>query len=172
MSERITSFHDLRVYREACELDLSVFALSRGFPPEETPALTTPLRHAARAIGGHIAAAWSKRRDTAQFRDRLTDADAGLQETRHWIDRAVACHYLEPARQRELEARCDAIGRMLGTLIRDAGSPRARDDAEPAEAAGHAPASPRPAGDPPGATPRSRPADAGYGRPRDFSRRA
>lgn len=171
MSERITNFHDLRVYREACELDEAVFEQSRSFPPEEMTALTAPLRGAARAIGGHIAAAWSKRRDAALFRDGLREADARLQETRHWLGRSTRCRYLDANRQREMEERCDAIGRMLGTMIRDAGAPRGRGDPPP----------PDPAGDPPDLPParpgrdeaetRPRPAGPGYSRSRDYSRR-
>ena len=170
MSERITSFRDLRVYREACELEQNIFALSQDFPPEEIPALAAPLRRAAREIGGQVAAAWSKRRDPDRFRDRLTEADAGLQETRHWIDRAVAGRCLDAARQRELEARCDAIGRMLGTLIRDAGKPRGRDAGDHGPAGDPPAAETRPT-DPRAAPPRARPAEPGYGRSSEYSRR-
>lgn len=124
MSERINSFHDLRVYQEACELDLAVFELSKDLPREEQAALAAPLRQAARTVGGSIAGAWSKRRQPDAYIGRLTDADAALQETRHWLERAVASGYLDAGKHRDLEGGCDAIGRKLGTLIRQAAPPR------------------------------------------------
>lgn len=121
MSERINSHQDLRVYQEACDLDVAVFELSQGFPPEEQAALSAPARRAARGIGAAIADAWAKRKDVPRKVEALSAADGELQATRHWVGRALACGYLEPGRHRELEQRCDAIGRMLGTMIRDAG---------------------------------------------------
>jgi len=35
MSERINSFRDLKVYAEACALDLAVFKRTQAFPKEE-----------------------------------------------------------------------------------------------------------------------------------------
>jgi four helix bundle protein len=121
MSERINSHSDLRVYQEACDLDFAVFELSQGFPPEEQAALSAPARRAARGIGAAIADAWAKRKDVPRKVEALTSADGELQATRHWVGRAQACGYLDQGRHRELEQRCDAIGRMLGTMIRDAG---------------------------------------------------
>lgn len=133
MSERINSFHDLRVYQEACELDLAVFDFSKGLPRDELAALAAPVRQAARAVGAGLAGAWSKRRQPEAYIARLTDADAALQETRHWLERAVASGYLDAAKHRDLEAGCDAIGRKLGTLIRQAGSAREGDGRVPVE---------------------------------------
>lgn len=147
MSERINSHQDLRVYQEACELDFAVFELSQGFPPEEQSALSAPARRAARGIGAAIADAWAKRKDIPRKVTALTDADGELQATRHWVGRAQACGYLDNARHRELEQRCDAIGRMLGTMIRDAGKFGGNRASESDEPAPDAPP-PRPANSP------------------------
>ena len=57
MSERINSFRDLRVYEEACGLDLAVFTESKGFPKEELYSLTDQVRRSSRSIGANIAEA-------------------------------------------------------------------------------------------------------------------
>lgn len=118
MSERINSFRDLRVYQEACGLDYAVFMASKSFPKEEVYSLTDQLRRASRSIGSNIAEAWAKRRYPAHFISKLTDSDGELQETRHWLGRALAYAYLAEAEFREFEERCDRIGNMLGKMMR------------------------------------------------------
>jgi len=117
VSERINSYRDLRVYREACELDFDLFVGSKTFPREEIYALTDQLRRSSRSIGANIAEAWAKRRYPAHFVSKLTDSDGELQETRHWLGRAVAYGYLSEQKFVEFVRRCDRIGGMLGAMI-------------------------------------------------------
>lgn len=117
MSERINSFKDLRVYQEACELDYAIFIESKNFPREEMNSLTDQVRRASRSIGGNIAEAWAKRRYPAHFVSKLTDSDGELQETLHWIGRALAYGYVSEQWHDATTARCVHIGRMLGKMI-------------------------------------------------------
>ncbi len=117
MSERINSFRDLRVYHEACALDLAIFNASKAFPREEMFSLTDQVRRASRSIGANIAEAWAKRRYPAHFVSKLTDADGELQETRHWIGRSLAYGYLAIDAFDGFDAQCSNIGRMLGKMI-------------------------------------------------------
>ena len=117
MGQRILSFRELQIYRESCELDLAVFLLTKRFPREELYALTDQVRRSSRAVGAAIAEAWAKRRYPAHFVSKLTDADAELQETHHWINRALAYGYLTIERHDEIEANLLRIGRRLGTAL-------------------------------------------------------
>ncbi len=72
MSERITSFADLRAHQDACALDLAVFEQSKAFPREEQYSLTGQVRRSSRSIGANIAEAWAKRRYPAHFLSKLT----------------------------------------------------------------------------------------------------
>ena len=119
MSERINSFKELRVYREACELDYAIFVETKRFPKEEMYSLTDQIRRASRSVGANISEAWAKRRYPAHFVSKLTDADGELQETRHWQGRALAYGYIEAQIFGELEARCDMIGAMLGKMMQN-----------------------------------------------------
>jgi four helix bundle protein len=121
MSERITTFRDLRVYLETCELDLAVFRLTKAFPQEVKYSLTDQVRRSSRSIGANIAEAWAKRRYPAHFVSKLTDSDGELQETRHWLGRALAYGYLTQQALREFEGRCDRVGGMLGKMIQNPG---------------------------------------------------
>jgi four helix bundle protein len=88
MSEKISSFRDLRVYKLAFEVQQEIFEISKGFPVEERYALADQIRRASRSIGANLAEAWQKRRYVAHFVSKLTDADGEQAETQHWLDTA------------------------------------------------------------------------------------
>ena len=117
MSERISSFKDLRVYKLAFEVQQEIFETSKRFPTEERYALTDQIRRASRAIGANLAEAWQKRRYVAHFVNKLTDADGEQAETQHWLDTATACNYFSKKEQEALLVKCSRIGQMLGTMM-------------------------------------------------------
>ena len=117
MSDRISSFMDLRVYQAACELDYAIFVESKHFPKEEMYSLTDQLRRSSRSIGANSSEAWAKRRYPAHFLSKLTDADGELQETAHWLETAKACEYLSDAEYSALVAQLTDTGRKLGSMI-------------------------------------------------------
>jgi len=80
MSEKISSFKDLRVYKLAFELQQDIFETSKGFPAEERYALTDQIRRASRSIGANLSEAWQKRLYVAHFVSKLTDADGEQAE--------------------------------------------------------------------------------------------
>ena len=100
MSEKISSFKDLRVYKLAFELQQEIFETSKRFPAEGRYALTDQVRRASRSIGANLAEAWQKRRYMAHFVSKLTDADGEQAETQHWLDTATACDYVPEKEQR------------------------------------------------------------------------
>ncbi len=51
MSEKISSFKDLRVYKLAFEVQQEIFETSKRFPADERYALTDQIRRASRSIG-------------------------------------------------------------------------------------------------------------------------
>ena len=117
MSEKISSFKDLRVYKLAFEVQQEIFETSKRFPTEERYALTDQIRRASRAIGANLAEAWQKRRYVAHFVSKLTDADGEQAETQHWLDTATACEYVSEKEQKALLEKCSRIGQMLGTMM-------------------------------------------------------
>ena len=117
MSEKISSFKDLRVYKLAFELQQEIFETSKRFPPEERYTLTDQVRRASRSIGANLAEAWQKRRYVAHFVSKLTDADGEQAETQHWLDTATACGYVPEKDQKVLLEKGVRIGQMLGTMM-------------------------------------------------------
>ena len=117
MSEKISSFKDLRVYKLAFELQQEIFETSKRFPAEERYALTDQVRRASRSIGANLAEAWQKRRYVAHFVSKLTDADGEQAETQHWLGTATASNYVSEKEQEVLLGKCSRIGQMLGTMM-------------------------------------------------------
>ena len=117
MSEKISSFKDLRVYKLAFEVQQEIFETSKRFPTEERYSLTDQIRRASRSIGANLAEAWQKRRYVAHFVSKLTDADGEQAETQHWLDTAAACNYVSEKEQEVLLAKCSRVGQMLGTMM-------------------------------------------------------
>ncbi len=118
MSEKISSFRDLRVYQKAFQLQQDIFEITRQFPPEEKYSLTDQIRRSSRSIGANIAEAWQKRLYPAHFVSKLTDADGEQAETQHWLDTARACDYFTDNKHKQLMEKCLCIGRMLGSMIK------------------------------------------------------
>ena len=121
-SPRAKSFKDLLVYEKAYQTSQTIFEISKGFPKEERYSLTDQIRRSSRSIGAQIAEGWGKRRYIKHFISKLTDADAEVQETQHWIRVALSCNYVVPARAEELDAELSEIGRMLNSMMRKSSS--------------------------------------------------
>ena len=117
MTQRIESFHDLRVYKLSVELQQEIFALTKNFPREELYSLTDQMRRSSRSIGGNIAEAWQKRRYPAHFVSKLSDADGEQAETQHWLDTSLKCKYVSKKEHATLLEKCKKIGKMLGKMM-------------------------------------------------------
>jgi four helix bundle protein len=59
MSEKISSFKDLRVYKLAFEVQQEISETSKRFPTEERYSLTDQIRRASRSVGANLAEAGS-----------------------------------------------------------------------------------------------------------------
>ncbi len=87
-------FKELHVYQNAFESSLQVFEISKRFPSEERYSLVDQIRRSSRSVCANIAEAWRKRRYSAAFVSKLSDADAEAAETIVWLDQALECGYL------------------------------------------------------------------------------
>ena len=117
MAKIISSFKELRAYQEAVRLQELVFEESKLWPKEELYALTSQIRRSSRAIGAAMAEAWAKRRYPAHFLSKMTDADAELQESQHWIDTAYASGYLSGESKESLILLSQEVGKLIGGMM-------------------------------------------------------
>jgi len=51
----------------------------------------------------------------------LTDSDGENGETDTWLDFAKDCGYIDEDHHRRLTERCKAVGKMLGSMLKDPG---------------------------------------------------
>jgi four helix bundle protein len=122
MPQKIVSVEDLNSYQEAFRLQQAVFRLTKTWPREELYSLIDQIRRSSRSIGANLSEAWAKRRYPAHFESKLTDADAELQETLHWLKTASGCCYLSDSEHESLRLAYLGLGQMLGAMFIKAGS--------------------------------------------------
>jgi four helix bundle protein len=113
----VRNYRELIVYKKASTLADFIFQISKGFPTEEQYSLTRQVRRASRSIGAQIAEAWAKRLYKKHFISKLTDADAELNETEHWIITAHSCGYIPDDIRKKLVKECRELGRIIGGMI-------------------------------------------------------
>lgn len=113
----IRHFSDLIVWQKAFDLGLMVFAATKTWPKEEKYALIDQVRRSSRSVGANIAEAWGKRRYEAHFISKLSDADAELHETEHWLRFALAHGYIAQSELKDMTGLLGEVGRMLGSMM-------------------------------------------------------
>jgi four helix bundle protein len=116
---QIRSATELAVYRQAYQLAMDVFSLSKAWPPEEKYSLTDQIRRASRSVCASLREAWAKRRYEAHFVSKLTDADGENSELETWLDFAQDCKYLPTADAERLRTASQQVGAMLGAMLKN-----------------------------------------------------
>src|SRR5213082_1485268 len=120
--KRIRSAKDLEVYKDAYELSMRVFHLTKSFPTEEKYALVSQIRRSSRSVCLNLREAWAKRRYEPHFVSKLTDSDGEANETDSSLDFARDCSYISDETHRALVAKCTEVRRMLGGMMKKPGS--------------------------------------------------
>lgn len=103
------SFRDLLVWRKAHEFVLAVYALTSGFPRQETYGLSQQMRRAAVSIPANVAEGFRRRgkADKARF---LNMAEGSLEECRYYLILAQDLGYGDTA---QLTALTEEVSKML-----------------------------------------------------------
>jgi four helix bundle protein len=112
-TNRIKSVRDLEVYKKAFQAAMEIFAVSKGFPKEETYSLTDQIRRSSRSVCSNLAEGWRKRKYRAVFLNKLTDAGQEAAETQTWLEFALSCDYIDSSLFEKLDAKYDEIFGML-----------------------------------------------------------
>jgi four helix bundle protein len=111
----IRSYRELRVYQNAFAAAMRIFDITKNFPSEEKYSMVDQMRRSSRAVCANLAESWRKRRYTAHFVSKLTDSESEADETRVWLEFALASGYITQVFFDELDRKYDLI---LGQLIR------------------------------------------------------
>ena len=115
----VKSHFDLDVFQVAYKISQRIFFLSKKFPKEETYSLTDQIRRSSRSVCSNLREAWAKRRYEAHFISKLTDTDGENSETDTWLDFAKDCQYLSDDEHCRLVEECQAVGAMIGSMIKN-----------------------------------------------------
>src|SRR6185369_1354698 len=116
---QIRTAKELIVYQKAFELAMQIFHISQRFPPEERFALTGQIRRSSRSVCQNLREAWAKRRYEAHFVSKSTDCDGENAETDTSLDFATNCSYINVQEHAELSLKCEEIGKMLGSMMKN-----------------------------------------------------
>ncbi len=118
LSERITSYRDLRVFQNAMDAAMEIFTLTKTFQQEEKFSMVDQMRRASRSVCSNLAEAWRKRRYRAAFIAKLSDAETEACETQVWGEFARRCDYLNEAKCHELDTDYEQImGQIVNMII-------------------------------------------------------
>lgn len=110
-------YRELETYKMVREMSQSVFDITKHFPTEEKYSLTDQIRRSSRAVGAMIAEAWGRRRYKNVFICKLDEALGEVTETQSWLDSALDCGYISPAKFTELNNCYQLIGGKLSRMI-------------------------------------------------------
>ncbi len=113
----MSSYRDLRVWQEAVDLAVVVYAATEDFPRREQFGLANQLRRAAVSISSNIAEGKGRGtdRDYCHF---LYIARGSVLELQTQIEIALRLKFLAPEDGQRLAEKADALGRGLNSLIR------------------------------------------------------
>jgi len=116
LAEKIKSVRDLEVYKIAFYAAMEIYQISKEFPVEERFSLTDQIRRASRSVCSNLAEAWRKRRYSAVFINKLTDAQQEASETQTWLDFCIACEYINQQTFERLDQEYEKILGMLNSM--------------------------------------------------------
>jgi four helix bundle protein len=117
MAEKISSYRELRVYKEAMALALEIFEITKSFPGEERYSLTDQIRRSSRSVCSNTAEAWRKRRYKAAFIAKLSDAETEACETQVWLEMSAKCMYITSEVETNLSDRYEKLIAQIVTMI-------------------------------------------------------
>ncbi len=118
--QKIRHFRDLEVYQRAFQLAMKIFELTKGFPVDEKYSLVDQIRRSSRSVCSNLAEGWRKRKYTAVFQNKLTDAMQEASETQSWLEFGRACNYVDNVQFTDLDKECENIISMLNAMEKNA----------------------------------------------------
>lgn len=119
MSERINTYKELRVYKQAIEAAMEIFELTKTFPKEEKYSLVDQIRRSSRSVCANIAEAWRKRRYKAAFIAKLSDSETEAAEVQVWTQFSFRCNYITKEVLEKLDDTYDHIMAQIVKMINE-----------------------------------------------------
>lgn len=131
MGKMITSYRELRVYRNAKKGAMEIFEVTKKFPTREKYSMVDQIRRSSRSVCTNMAEGWRKRRYKAAFIAKLSDAESEACETQVWLDFALSCGYLDNETASYLDQVYEKIMSQLVLMIERADQWLIKDSQKP-----------------------------------------
>jgi len=113
---KIKSFEDLNIWKEAHDLAIEIYEITKDFPREEIYGLTLQLKRACTSIPANIAEGMG-RNTTKELLTFLYNARGSLEEIRYFLLLARDLHYIDNARYQELKEKYEGLGKGINVFI-------------------------------------------------------
>ncbi len=114
-----TGFRNLTVYQKAFALAMDIYVKTKEFPKEEIYSLTSQIRRSSRSVCSNIGEGYRKRRYTAHFISKMSDADMENSETQVWLDFSLAFKFISQDEFVNFNERSEEVGKLLGYMIKN-----------------------------------------------------
>ncbi len=112
-----SGFRDLMVYKKGFSLAMDIYELIKSFPSEEKYGLSSQIRNSSRSVCSNLGEGYRKRRYSAHFISKLSDADMENTETQVWLDFALSCKYISKETYDDFNNKSGEIGKLLNYMI-------------------------------------------------------
>lgn len=113
---KIKSFYDLEIWREAHRLALEIYRLTKLFPEKEIYGLISQIRRSAVSVAACIVEGHS-RNTRKEFIKFLYDARASAAETEYHLLLSRDLGYLDEADYSKISEQYKILGRRINALI-------------------------------------------------------
>lgn len=97
---------------------MSIFRMTKTFPPEEKFELTSQIRRSSRSICANLVEGYRKKYYPKVFKNKLNISDGECSETLLWMEFALACEYITQEQFNKYEALIEEVGRLIGTMLK------------------------------------------------------
>jgi four helix bundle protein len=116
-TQKIQSYRDLEVWREAMKLAEVCYEATAAFPARETYGLASQIRRAAVSVASNIAEGHS-RRTLQAYLNHLSIALGPQSELETQIELSRRLKLVSEALAKEILVKAEQVGRMLHALMR------------------------------------------------------
>jgi len=117
MSNKITSFEDLRVWQDSHGLALEVYKLTQLFPKEETYGITSQLRRCSSSVPANIVEGFY-RHTTREFIQFLYNARGSAGEVIYFLVLARDLGYISLYIYKNLRYKYDSLIKSINAFIK------------------------------------------------------
>jgi four helix bundle protein len=116
-TQKIQSYRDLEVWREAMKLAEVCYEATAAFPARDTYGLASQIRRAAVSVASNIAEGHS-RRTLQAYLNHLSIALGSQSELETQIELSRRLKLVSEALAKEILVKAEQVGRMLHALMR------------------------------------------------------